>query len=604
MAYQVDKFNGNFLVSVEDGTIDTTTDLRFVGKNYAGYGEVQNENFLHLLESFANTTAPPKSITGQIWYDSTSTNKKLKYYDGTRWKVAGGAEVSNTAPSGLSIGDFWWDTSAQQLYAWSGTEFTLVGPEASPGLGSSTISAAVVRGTADSDVGPHTILKVFADDKVIGVFSKTAFTLEQTPQNFIEDFTLIKKGFTLAKTNNSDGVSTDDYRIWGTASDSDQLGGRPASDYLTNPPLPFEGQVIFKDPGFTVGDGNDLRIRVESGDEVVVENRLGNDITFRITVTETTDERDVAIIRSTGVIPGLDSVYTLGSSELKWSNVYANTVTGNVVGNLTGNTTGNHTGNLLASDSQVMINATTKQIGYLGAVIVGTLTGSVTGSASSATNSSKLNDLEPSVTVPGGGIASIPVRDTSGNITATQFIGIADNAERVRINNSASDAAWNGAVASTQYRTARTTQTAWSIAARDANADITARQFIGTATSAQYADLAEKYLADKEYEVGTVVAIGGEAEVTACKFSDRAIGVVSANPAYMMNSGLEGGTYIALKGRVPVKVVGTIKKGDRLVAADNGCGIHASFHQQSDTFAIALESSSDTGVKVIEALVL
>jgi hypothetical protein len=604
MAYQVDKFNGNFLVSVEDGTIDTTTDLRFVGKNYAGYGEVQNENFLHLLESFANTTAPPKSITGQIWYDSTSTNKKLKYYDGTRWKVAGGAEVSNTAPSGLSIGDFWWDTSAQQLYAWSGTEFTLVGPEASPGLGSSTISAAVVRGTADSDVGPHTILKVFADDKVIGVFSKTAFTLEQTPQNFIEDFTLIKKGFTLAKTNNSDGVSTDNYRVCGTASDSDRLGGLEAGDYLKVGDNVFSQEVTFKDPGFSVGDGNDLRIRVESGDEVVVENRLGNDITFRITVTETTDERDVAIIRSTGVIPGLDSVYTLGSSELKWSNVYANTVTGNVVGNLTGNTTGNHTGNLLASDSQVMINATTKQIGYLGAVIVGTLTGSVTGSASSATNSSKLKDLEPSVTVPGGGIASIPVRDTSGNITATQFIGIADNAERVRINNSASDAAWNGAVASTQYRTARTTQTAWSIAARDANADITARQFIGTATSAQYADLAEKYLADKEYEVGTVVAIGGEAEVTACKFSDRAIGVVSANPAYMMNSGLEGGTYIALKGRVPVKVVGTIKKGDRLVAADNGCGIHASFHQQSDTFAIALESSSDTGVKVIEALVL
>ena len=100
MAYQVDKFNGQFFVSVEDGTIDTTSDLRFVGKNYAGYGEVQNENFLHLLENFANTTPPPKVITGQIWYDSNSTTKKLKYYDGTKWKVAGGAEVSSTAPSG------------------------------------------------------------------------------------------------------------------------------------------------------------------------------------------------------------------------------------------------------------------------------------------------------------------------------------------------------------------------------------------------------------------------------------------------------------------------------------------------------------------------
>jgi len=105
MAYQVDKFNGAFFVSVEDGTIDTTSDLRFVGKNYAGYGEVQNENFLHLLENFSNTTAPPKVITGQIWFDSA--NKKLKFYDGSRFKLAGGAEVSTTAPSGLSIGDVW-----------------------------------------------------------------------------------------------------------------------------------------------------------------------------------------------------------------------------------------------------------------------------------------------------------------------------------------------------------------------------------------------------------------------------------------------------------------------------------------------------------------
>ena len=91
MAYQVDKFNGTFLVSVEDGTIDTTTDLRFVGKNYAGYGEVQNENFLHLLENFANTTSPPKVVTGQVWYDSAS--RRLKFYDGFRFKMAGGAEV-------------------------------------------------------------------------------------------------------------------------------------------------------------------------------------------------------------------------------------------------------------------------------------------------------------------------------------------------------------------------------------------------------------------------------------------------------------------------------------------------------------------------------
>lgn len=602
MAYQVDKFNGQFLVSVEDGTIDTTTDLRFVGKNYAGYGEVQNENFLHLLESFANPTAPPKAITGQIWYDNNTTSKKLKYYDGTRWKIAGSAEVSSTAPSGLTVGDFWWDTATSQLKAWTGTEFVLVGPESSPDLGSSTISPAVVKGLSPN-IGPHTILKVFADDKVIGVFSKTEFTLDGA-ENPIEDFTVVKKGFTLTKSQS--GVSTDSYVFWGTANNSNRLGGILADQYLKKGDFVFDEEVRFLDPGFSLGgasvnDAADLRIRVES-DQVIVENRLGNNITFRITVTETTDERDIAIIRSTGVVPGLTNTYMLGSEALRWNNVYSTTVTGNLVGNVTGNTTGNHTGNVLATDSQVMINATTKQIGYTGATLVGTLTGSVTGSSATATNASKLTNLDPSIAVPISAIASIPVRDSSGDITARRFIGIADHTERVRINNSATDPTWSGVDIPTQYRTARTTQTAWSIAARDANADITARQFIGTATSAQYADLAEKYLADKEYEPGTVVVIGGDAEVTASADGQRAIGVVSTNPAYMMNSDLEGGTYIALKGRVPVKVTGSVNKGDQLIASENGTA--TVFNGSANVFAIALESSNEIGVKVIEALVL
>ena len=80
MAYLVNHYYNNVLLTtVDDGTIDTTTDLGFVGKNYAGYGEVQNENFLFLLENFAGPTSPTKSITGQIWYDTQ--NNKLKFKD-------------------------------------------------------------------------------------------------------------------------------------------------------------------------------------------------------------------------------------------------------------------------------------------------------------------------------------------------------------------------------------------------------------------------------------------------------------------------------------------------------------------------------------------
>jgi hypothetical protein len=121
-----------------------------------------------------------------------------------------------------------------------------------------------------------------------------------------------------------------------------------------------------------------------------------------------------------------------------------------------------------------------------------------------------------------------------------------------------------------------------------------------------YADLAEKYLADQEYEMGTVVSVGGEKEITASTYGDRAIGVVSANPAYLMNKGLVKGTPVALKGRVPVKITGPVTKKDRLVANNNGTASAVSGSPQDamNVFAIALETNVDAGVKFIECVIL
>jgi hypothetical protein len=591
MAYQVDKFNGTFLTSVEDGTIDSTTDLRFVGKNYAGYGEVQNENFLHLLENFANTTQPPKSVLGQIWYDSA--NKRLKFYNGSQFKVAGGAEVSVTAPSGLAVGEFWWDSTAKQLYTYDGTQFVLVGPEASPDLGTSSVVAQVVKDDLNNN---HTILKLLAAGNCVAIINNdTAFNLN-TAVNPIAGFTspnIIKKGITLSSTNTA-GVSQSDYIYWGTASNALRLGGVLAADYLQKGSVVFDSEIAFKDPGFNLGDGNDLRIRVENSDEVIIENRLGNEITMRITVTETTDERDVAVFNSTGIVPGTTNVYNLGSSTNKWATVFATAINSNLLANDTTTAynastkafTGSFTGNLVGTDTTVLIDATTKQIGYSAANLQGTLTGSVLGNVTgTASNASALDAKLPTTTAT---INTVAVRDASANITANRFIGIADKADQLLV----------GAT----YRSSATTATANTIAARDASGDIYASLFQGTATAARYADLAEKYLADQEYEVGTVVVVGGEAEVTASSYGELAIGVVSANPAFMMNKDLEGGTYIALKGRVPVKVNGAVKKGDRLTAGDTGCAVVTK--ECKDVFAVALESSEDAGVKLIEAVVL
>jgi hypothetical protein len=591
MAYQVDKFNGTFLTSVEDGTIDTTTDLRFVGKNYAGYGEVQNENFLHLLENFANTTAPPKSVLGQIWYDSS--NKKLKFYNGSQYKVAGGAEVSITAPSGLAVGEFWWDSAAKQLYTYDGTQFVLVGPEASPDLGTSSVVAQVVKDDVNNS---HTILKLLSAGNCVAIVNNDAAFNLNTTVNPISGFTspnIIKKGITLASTNTA-GVSQSDYLYWGTSSNALRLGGVLAADYIQKGSVIFDSEIAFKDPGFNLGDGNDLRIRVENSDEVIIENRLGNEITFRITVTEASDERDVAVMNRTGIVPGLTNVYNLGASDNKWATVYATSINSSILANdtttaynpVTKAFTGTITGNVLGTDSTVLVNATTKQIGYGAADLKGTLTGSVIGDVTgTASNASRLDAKLSATTAT---INTVAVRDASANITANRFIGIADNADQLLV----------GAT----YRSSATTATANTIAARDASGDIYASLFQGTATAARYADLAEKYLADQEYEVGTVVVVGGAAEVTASSYGELAIGVVSANPAFMMNKDLEGGTYIALKGRVPVKVNGAVKKGDRLVAGDWGCAQVAA--DRLDVFAIALESSDKSGVNLIEAVVL
>ena len=100
----------------------------------------------------------------------------------------------------------------------------------------------------------------------------------------------------------------------------------------------------------------------------------------------------------------------------------------------------------------------------------------------------------------------------------------------------------------------------------------------GSTLTATYADLAEKYESDKKYDHGTVVVVGGESEVTACHsfMSKQVAGVVSANPAFVMNESLSGGVMVALKGRVPVRVSGQVKKGDLLVTADElGCATSA-----------------------------
>ena len=121
------------------------------------------------------------------------------------------------------------------------------------------------------------------------------------------------------------------------------------------------------------------------------------------------------------------------------------------------------------------------------------------------------------------------------------------------------------------------------------------------ATSAQYADVAENYYADAAYEPGTVIEFGGEKEITLCDkdMSQQVAGVVSTQPAYLMNNGISGDniTPVALLGRVPCKVRGPIKKGDMLVSAGEGHARAEQIPQVGSVIGKALEDfTEDRGV--------
>ena len=128
---------------------------------------------------------------------------------------------------------------------------------------------------------------------------------------------------------------------------------------------------------------------------------------------------------------------------------------------------------------------------------------------------------------------------------------------------------------------------------------LTSTIFSGTATTAQYADLAEKYTTDIEYPAGTVVTVGGEQEVTAANADTIFIaGVISTNPAYLMNSEIDG-QPIALVGRVPVRVIGSVEKGEAVFATDNGL---ASTEGVGPIVGIALETNSISDEKSVECM--
>ena len=505
MAYKIDNTFGTLLVTLADGTIDTTTtDLTLIGKGYAGFGEVLNENLVKLLENFNNTSAPSNKVQGQMWYDKT--NNQIKVYTGSKWKPVGSTSNSTSAPTNAVLGDLWFDTTNNQLYVYSGSSWTLIGPTTVAGSG---VTQVITETPEDNTGVKRSILKLVTNDTVVGVVSNLAFTPSPTETL---GAALITAGFSTVAQGIQLSSSVSSAKFRGTSTDSDGLGGVAAANFLRSDEADTTtGRLsVQTDDGIRIGAGNDITMSMVSDNLTIAQTTQDKDIIFTVNDGGVTKEA----LRINGAAGRIDHL-RVGDLTVDGTNTIINTSTLSVEDNIIEL-------NRNISSNAGMPNYTGLKVNR--------------GETSSATE----QDL-------------YWVWDET----------FADDGSTIYGN---AGGAW------TAFKAAANTDTPLEAPTL---VDIRANIVHATSTSAQYADLAERYETDMPVEVGDVVILGGKAEITKCKHdaSSDVFGVISESPAFLMNSQAgnnDSHPMVALKGRVLVKVQGMGKAGDRIVSTVHG----------------------------------
>ena len=346
MTYTVTTTAGAVIADVQDGTVNTTaTSIALIGKNYAGYGIFLNENYVQHLENFSNSTPPNAPLTGQLWYDNV--NDVLKVYNSTNniWKPISSSISQSTAPSNaISVtGDIWWDTTNAQLKVFSGSAWITIGPSYTSTAGT---SGAVVETILDTSSGSHVVVKFYISNSAIAILSRDATF---TPQTAIPGFSTLIPGLNLISQATLTGA-----QFTGATTGASTLGGYTASQFLLKDTPQTTTGALTLGGGATIG--SDLVLDASSASVAVVQETTNNknlrfDVnsngvqtailtlaassklsTFSgaLTATGNLTASSYSIFNNT-LVPSSSGAINIGSSALKFANVYANYLVGTSV---------------------------------------------------------------------------------------------------------------------------------------------------------------------------------------------------------------------------------------------------------------------------------
>ena len=269
MAYQINKTDGTVVATVADGQIDTlSTDLTLIGKNYSGFGEALNENFIKLLENFASTTRPTHPIRGQIWFDASEL--KLKVYSGTQFLPVSSATISNSQPASLGVGDLWFNDVDRQLYFFDGNTAILLGPAYSASQG---ISGLKVDSILDTLNQTRVVTYLYNNGILLGIFAKDSFT----PKVAISGFTgNIIPGF------NAGNLAGLKFAV--TCTNSESLGGVTAATYVRKDTSnSINGQLqLTADLGLVIGSAGQGAFNVNTGNVFLQNTAADKNLIFNV----------------------------------------------------------------------------------------------------------------------------------------------------------------------------------------------------------------------------------------------------------------------------------------------------------------------------------